>query len=88
MSEWRKAARMGILDPIYVENDNYQPTHVIDIYKNRRGRYKNIRIWTKLHLGTGERQDLFMTTSENEPIKEPIDLFSSAKEEILDWRNM
>lgn len=88
ISEWRKAARMGLLDSKYIDDSSYQPTHVIDIYKNRRGRYKNVRIWTRIHLGTGERQDLFMTTAENEPIQEPMDLFSSAREEIIDWRNM
>lgn len=88
LTEWRKAARAGMLDPKYVEDSNYYPTHVLDIYKNRRGRYKNVRIWTRLHLGTGERHDLFMTTAENEPIDEPIDLFSSAREEpILDFKN-
>lgn len=88
ISEWRKAARMGILEAKYVENEQYQPTHVIDIYKNRRGRYKNVRIWVRLHLGTGERQDLFMTTAENEPISEPIDLFLSAKESAIDWKSI
>ena len=87
MTEWRKASRMGLLDPKYIEDSNYQPTHVIDIYKNRRGRYKNIRIWTRIHLGTGERKDLFMTTADNEPITEPIDLFSTAKEIIIkNWK--
>ena len=87
LTEWRKAVRMGLLDSKYVEDERYQPTHVLDIYKNRRGRYKNVRIWTRLHLGTGARQDLFITTAENEPIPEPIDLFKSAREEIIDWRN-
>ena len=87
LTEWRKAARMGYLEPKYIDDENYRPTHVLDIYKNRRGRYKNVRIWTRLHLGTGERQDLFMTTAENEPLQEPLDLFSSAREEIIDWRN-
>ena len=83
--EWKKAARQGILDPKYVESSEYQPTHVIDIYKNRRGRYKNIRIWTRLNLGTGERQDLFMTSAENEPISYVINAFDSAKEEVIDY---
>lgn len=87
LTEWRKAVRMGILDSKYVEDERYRPTHVLDIYKNRRGRYKNVRIWTRLHLGTGEREDLFITTSDNEPINEPMDLFSSARTEIIDWRN-
>ena len=59
------------------------PTHVLDIYKMRRGRYKMIRIWTRLHLGTGERKDLFITTANNQPLSEPIDLFSSAQERVI-----
>lgn len=46
-----------------------KPTHVIDIYKNRRGRYKNVRVWCKIDLGTGERKDLFLTRANNEPIQ-------------------
>ena len=87
LTEWRKAVRLGMLDAKYVDDEYYRPTHVLDIYKNRRGRYKNVRIWTRLHLGTGEREDLFITTADNEPIAEPIDLFSSARVEIIDWRH-
>lgn len=87
LTEWRKAAREGIIDAKYAEDSNYQPTHVIDIYKNRRGGYKNVRIWTRIHLGTGERQDLFITTADNQPIYEPLDLFSSAIEKPFDWEN-
>lgn len=42
-----------------------RPTHILDIYKLRRGRYKNVRIWLYLDLGTGEREDLFMTFIDN-----------------------
>lgn len=87
LTEWRKAARMGIIDAKYVEDERYMPTHVLDIYKNRRGSYKNVRIWTRLHLGTGERTDLFITNAINEPIDTPVDLFLSAKEELIDWRH-
>jgi len=87
LTEWRKAVRMGLLDAKYVEDEAWRPTHVLDIYKNRRGRYKNVRIWIRLHLGTGEREDLFITTAENEPIQEPLDLFTSSREEMIDWRN-
>lgn len=76
---FRKGARDGIISPNFLENDN-RPTHILDIYKMRRGRYKNVRIWTKLNLGNGYRQDLFITTADNEPIGEIIDLFSSAAE--------
>ena len=57
-----------------------RPTHVLDIYKMRRGRYKMVRIWSYIHLGTGERKDLFITNADNQPFNDPIDLFSSATE--------
>ena len=46
-----------------------KPTHVLDIYKMRRGMYKNVRIWIQLDLGTGQRRDLFISTADNTPIK-------------------
>ena len=75
------AVRAGTIPQNILENP---PTHVLDIYKMRRGRYKMIRIWTRLHLGTGEREDLFITTANNQPLSEPIDLFSSATERLID----
>lgn len=45
-----------------------EPTHVLDVYKMRQGRYKNVRIWIHLDLGTGFRRDLYMTTADDEPI--------------------
>lgn len=38
-----------------------KPTHVTDVYKLRRGRYKNVRVWSRTDLGTGRVKDLFMT---------------------------
>ena len=76
-----KAVREGTIDTSAIEN---RPTHVLDIYKMRRGRYKMIRIWCNIHLGTGERKDLFITTADNQPIKEPLDLFSSASERVIE----
>ena len=77
----KQAAREGTISQEFIDNP---PTHVLDIYKMRRGRYKMIRIWTRIHLGTGERKDLFITTADNQPITEPIDLFSSAGERIIE----
>ena len=83
--ELLSAARMGKIDPDVI--DNKRPTHILDIYKMRRGRYKNVRIWTRLHLGTGYREDLFITTSDNQPIQDmSMDLFASAIELPLDWK--
>lgn len=81
----REAARKGDIKPELLELEN-RPTHILDIYKMRRGMYKNVRIWTKIHLGTGYRKDLFMTTAENQPITGIIDLFDSARKiPIIDW---
>ena len=63
------AVREGRLPEAVLSDDTMRPTHVLDIYKMRRGRFKNVRIWTHLHLGTGFRKDLFMTTPENQPTK-------------------
>lgn len=80
----KTSARMGDLDEAILIND--RPTHILDIYKMRRGRYKNIRIWTQMNLGTGYRKDLFITTADNQPIGEVVDLFSSCYEiPISDW---
>ena len=82
----RPAVRDGRIDARYLEDEN-RPTHIIDIYKMRRGRYKNVRIWTHLDLGNGYRKDLFMTTADNTPINEPMDLFNSAQQEVTrDWK--
>ena len=37
------------------------PNHVIDVYKVRRGRYVNVKIWIAADLGTCRRTDLFVT---------------------------
>lgn len=80
----RTAAAAGKLSYDVIDK---RPTHVLDIYKMRRGRYKNVRIWTRLHLGTGYREDLFITTSDNQPIQDmSMDLFKSATQVPIDWR--
>ena len=83
----RKAARERIIDPSILEDSTNRPTHILDVYKMRRGRYKNVRIWSYIHLGTGQRKDLFITTADNQPFNISIDIFSSASEvPINKWR--
>lgn len=87
VASFRSAVRDGTLDSRIVTDENYRPTHVIDIYKMRRGRYKNVRIWARLDLGNGNRKDLFMTTADNIPLGEVVDIFDSAQEEtIRNWK--
>lgn len=82
------AATNGLIDPIYVDDINLRPTHILDIYKMRRGRYKNVRIWSHIHLGTGYRKDLFITNADNHPIGNFIDIFSSEMEKPINfWRD-
>ena len=79
-------ASKGLIDASFIEDKDKRPTHIIDIYKMRRGRYKNVRIWIRLHLGTGEREDLFITSPENQPIGSSIvKIVTAEEEEISDW---
>ena len=85
----RVAAREGLIDPTYIENPDYRPTHIIDIYKMRRGRYRGIRIWSHIHLGTGYRIDLFMTNANNAPIEFKMDAFQTMDEDMIgNWRDI
>lgn len=49
---------------------SFTPNLVTDIYKNRRGRWNMIRVWSCNDLGTCRREDLFVTTADMKPIKE------------------
>ena len=42
----------------------------------RRGRFKNVRIWCSLDLGTGRRRDLFMTTADNQPLNFDVKVYN------------
>lgn len=60
---------LNMLDALLRQLNMPQPTHVKDIYKLRRGRYKNVRIWCIMDLGTARVEDLFMTNANYEPIQ-------------------
>lgn len=46
---------------ILIRKKGIKPNQVTDIYKVRRGRYNNVRIWSYMDLGTCRKQDLFIT---------------------------
>lgn len=46
------------------------PNFVIDVYKNRGGRWTMLRIWCYNDLGTCRRVDLFATTPDLKPIED------------------
>lgn len=47
-----------------------QPNLITDIFKNRRGRWNMVRVWSYWDAGTCRKQDLFITDSRLEPLKD------------------
>ena len=45
------------------------PNQVLDVYKVRRGKYTNVRIWSEVDLGTCRKRDLFITNEKLQPIE-------------------
>lgn len=67
-------ADVGVIISLVTENDlkvlaeaidliGETPNQVTDIYKLRRGKYNNVRIWSKYDAGTCRKKDLFITDS-------------------------
>lgn len=46
---------------ILIQKKGIRPNQVTDIYKIRRGRYNDVRVWSYMDLGTCRKQDLFIT---------------------------
>ncbi len=63
----------------FVDNFGLKPNIVTDVYKNRRGRWTNIRIWSYYDYGTCRKQDLFVTSA---TMKEKLEDFI-----IMDFKN-
>lgn len=61
-----------------------QPTHTINIYKNRGNRWKLIRIWVHFNLGNLRMTDLFVTNYKGEVI---TDITPTMVEQFLDSGN-
>lgn len=45
------------------------PNMVTDIYKMRRGRYTQVRIWSSVDLGTCRREDILVTRPDFQPVQ-------------------
>lgn len=43
---------------------------VTDVYKARRSKYKDVKIWSKIDLGTCRVEDLFITDAYYNPIND------------------
>ena len=89
LPKFREKAREGRIEADCLEKEDYKPTHIIDIYKMRRGRYRGVRIWSHIHLGTGRRLDLFMTTINGDVIDWKTSGYTTTNEEMTDnWRDL
>lgn len=64
---------------------SFTPDCVIDVFKNRRGRWNMIRIWCKSDLGTCRKYDLFVTTADMKPIEnfQAMDFIDTTSEEFV-----
>lgn len=69
---------------------NFTPNLIIDVFKNRRGRWTKLRIWTRNDLGTLRRQDLFVTTPDNKPIEDfqIVDFTYSKTKEMVELEEL
>lgn len=69
---------------------NFEPNCVTDVFKNRRGRWTQIRIWSYNDLGTCRRYDLFATTANMNPLDEfqIIDFVSDKSQELKDLESL
>ena len=68
-----------------------QPNCVTDIFKNRRGRWNMVRVWSYKDLGTCKTYDLLITDSNNKPVKDfqIIDFVEEEKnQEVIDLENL
>ena len=68
----------------FQQSFNVTPNCVTDVYKNRRGRWTQIRIWQYKDLGTCRTYDLFVTTPTLEPIQDfqVIEFIEEESEEL------
>ena len=72
------------LEPICNKMGLPLPTHVSDIYKNRRGKYTAVRVWHIFDLGTCRMQDLFVTDQMFQPINIQIVKYLFGEEKEFD----
>lgn len=63
-----KEQERGLAERLAAELNTKIPNQILDIYKNRRGKYKNVRLWRYTDLGTCRSFDCFVTDISNNPI--------------------
>lgn len=70
----------GLINQLNCEMPNY----VTDVYKARRSKYKNIKIWSKVDLGTCRVEDICITDGYYNPITDFVSLeFRDGERDIV-----
>lgn len=64
----KKEQERGLAQSLATKLGTREPNQILDIYKNRRGKWKNIRLWRYTDLGTCRSVDCFVTDTGNNPI--------------------
>ena len=69
---------------------NFSPNCITDVFKNRRGRWTRVRIWSRMDLGTCRKYDLFVTTPNNKQIEDfqCIEFTMEKKPDMIELENM
>lgn len=63
-----KEQEKGLARSLAAQLGTREPNQILDIYKNRRGKWRSIRIWRYTDLGTCRSCDCFATDTGNNPI--------------------
>ena len=77
---------LKMLAPV-LKNGAIRPNMYMDIFKNRRGKHRRVRLWMEVDLGCCRTTDLYLTTEHGEPIDLDIlyTIDSSAKIDTLEF---
>lgn len=59
-----------------------QPNMVTDVFKVRSGEWSQVRIWSRVDLGTMRKEDLFITDDRFDPIQ---GFFEREEYRVIDW---
>ena len=67
---WLGDEERGIITKVVDATGCPMPNYVTDIYKGRRSRFRNVKVWSHIDLGTCHRQDILVTDSFYNPIQD------------------
>ena len=63
-----KEQEKALAKSLAVQQRTPEPNQIIDLYKNRRGKWRSVRLWRYVDLGTCRSRDCFVTDLGNNPL--------------------